>query len=131
MGHGVAGRRQLCGIQRRTRAVGCAGAAPMPAPHLRAVASGAYPLTPLSSLITTARACLHSVSFFPYGKDGFAPPAPAWERLSVPPWAASPVGVGPLPSAELLGLHQSFCVLCFLFARHRKRRVCPTFYTSG
>src|SRR5216683_4265714 len=53
----------------------------------------------------------------------FRPPAPAWERLSAPHWAASPVGVGPLPSAELLGLHQFFCVLCFLLARHRKRRL--------
>ena len=72
-GRGVAGRRSLHGICDFKRKIGCAGAAPMPAPHLRGVASGAYPLTPLSSLITTARACSHSVSFFPYGKDGFAP----------------------------------------------------------
>src|SRR5216684_8676569 len=53
----------------------------------------------------------------------FRPPAPAWERLSAPHWAASPAGVGPLPSAGRLDLLQSFCVLCFLLARRRKRRL--------
>ena len=86
------------------RRVGCAGAAPMPAPHLRAVASGAYPLTPLSSLITTARACLHSVSFFPYGKDGFAPlPLPG---------SGSPLRTELLPQQESAHSQARGCSAC-------------------
>jgi hypothetical protein len=76
----------------------------MPAPHLRAVASGAYPLTPLSSLITTARACLHSVSFFPYGKDGFAPlPLPG---------SGSPHRTGLLPQQESARSQARSCSAC-------------------
>jgi hypothetical protein len=76
----------------------------MPAPHLRAVASGAYPLTPLSSLITTARACSHSVSFFPYSKDGFAPlPLPG---------SGSPRRTGPLPQQESARSQARGCSAC-------------------
>jgi hypothetical protein len=76
----------------------------MPAPHLRTVASGAYPLTPLLSLITTARACAHSVSFFSYGTDGFA---------SLPlPGSDSPRRTGPLPQQESAHAQARGCSAC-------------------
>src|SRR5207245_9295383 len=68
MSHGVASRRCLGGGHRCTSTIGCAGAAPLPAPPPRGVASGAHPLTLLSSLITTTKACSPQVSFSPpYG----------------------------------------------------------------
>jgi hypothetical protein len=76
----------------------------MPALHLRAVASGAYPLIPLSSLIATARACPHSVSFFPYGKDGFAP-----LPLS---GSGSPRRTEPLPQQESAHSQARGCSAC-------------------
>jgi hypothetical protein len=76
----------------------------MPAPHLRAVASGVYPLIPLSSLITTARACSHSVSFFPYGQDGFAP-----LPLS---GSGSPRRTEPLPQQESAHSQARGCSAC-------------------
>ncbi len=86
------------------RNIGCAGAVPMPAPHLRAVASGAYPLTPLSSLVTTARACFHSALFFPYGKDGFAPlPLPG---------SGSPLRTELLPQQESAHSQARGCSAC-------------------
>ncbi len=68
MSHGVASRRCLGGGHRCTSTIGCAGAAPLPAPPPRGVASGAHPLTLLSSLRTTTKACSPHVSFSPpYG----------------------------------------------------------------
>jgi hypothetical protein len=135
MSYGVASRHCLCSGHRCTSTIGGAGAAPLPAAPPRGVASGAHPLTLLTSLGTTAKACSHRVSFSPHTAGSAAthsrfwrsawvhPPAPAWERISATHRATSPAGVGPLPSAGLLGLHQSFCVLCFLCTRRSKRRL--------
>ncbi len=77
MSHGVASRRCLCGGHRCTSTIGCAGAAPLPAPPPRGVASGAHPLTLLSSLITTTKACSPHVSFSPPIRLGPLPRTPA------------------------------------------------------
>ncbi len=57
VGHDQVAARQPWRVQHRTRAVGCPDAVPMPAPHLRGMASRAHPLTLLSALITTSRVC--------------------------------------------------------------------------
>jgi hypothetical protein len=75
--HDQAAARQPGCMQHRTRAVGCPGAAPMPAPHLRGVASGVHPLTlPHRSSSLRGQARLTSRAVVSQVAGGQCPPHP-------------------------------------------------------